>query len=213
MRAISSPSLIVSDMSSNNVEVLSCKAAVKKEYEEKENQQTKSKETMTTIKYKRGGCPSINASATTTTDLYSKDNNSNKCSEQKMSTSIATIELPCVEDKNPIAAAERNTVSEDSAVTANTESSCVKYRFGPLIWRSSKERRKTKFNRSDKCNSGDSGIQIELDGDENCTRILSMNNTINSLTSNNLNKCIPTKDKTNTVSTLPSALFRYRSLN
>lgn len=34
------------------------------------------------------------------------------------------------------------------------------HRFGPLIWRSSKERRKTKSHRRDKCNSGDSGIQV-----------------------------------------------------
>ncbi|KXJ82883.1 hypothetical protein RP20_CCG010849 [Aedes albopictus] len=40
------------------------------------------------------------------------------------------------------------------------------HRFGPLIWRSSKERRKTKSHRRDKCNSGDSGIQVELDVDE-----------------------------------------------
>lgn len=40
------------------------------------------------------------------------------------------------------------------------------HRFGPLIWRSSKERRKTKSHRRDKCNSGDSGIQVELDADE-----------------------------------------------
>lgn len=41
------------------------------------------------------------------------------------------------------------------------------YRFGPLIWRTSKERRKTKHHRRDKCNSGDSGIQVELENDEN----------------------------------------------
>lgn len=40
-------------------------------------------------------------------------------------------------------------------------------RFGPLVWRSSKERRKTKTHRRDKCNSGDSGIQVELENDEN----------------------------------------------
>ncbi|XP_058837010.1 uncharacterized protein LOC131693311 isoform X2 [Topomyia yanbarensis] len=40
------------------------------------------------------------------------------------------------------------------------------HRFGPLIWRSSKERRKTKSHRRDKCNSGDSGIQVELETDE-----------------------------------------------
>lgn len=40
------------------------------------------------------------------------------------------------------------------------------YRFGPLVWRTSKERKKTKIHRRDKCNSGDSGIQVELDNDE-----------------------------------------------
>lgn len=41
--------------------------------------------------------------------------------------------------------------------------SCFVRRFGPLIWRSSKERKKlTKAARSVKCNSGDSGIQIEV---------------------------------------------------
>lgn len=36
-------------------------------------------------------------------------------------------------------------------------------RFGPLIWRSSKERKKAKkAARNAKCNSGDSGIQIEV---------------------------------------------------
>jgi len=41
------------------------------------------------------------------------------------------------------------------------------FSFGPLVWRSSKERRKTKSHRRDKCNSGDSGIQVELENDEN----------------------------------------------
>lgn len=35
------------------------------------------------------------------------------------------------------------------------------------MWRTSKERRKTKSYRRDKCNSGDSGIQVELENDEN----------------------------------------------
>ncbi|XP_037939457.1 uncharacterized protein LOC119672468 isoform X2 [Teleopsis dalmanni] len=63
-----------------------------------------------------------------------------------------------------------------------------KYRFGPLIWRSSKERRKTKYNRRDKCNSGDSGIQIELENDEQFARAIaaagggcSRNNKINGI--------------------------------
>ncbi|XP_034483744.1 uncharacterized protein LOC117788912 isoform X2 [Drosophila innubila] len=69
------------------------------------------------------------------------------------------------------------TVSITAPVAAEAEtggdSSSAKYRFGPLIWRSSKERRKTKFNRRDKCNSGDSGIQIELEQDEQYVRALS----------------------------------------
>ncbi|XP_066585015.1 uncharacterized protein RhoGEF3 isoform X2 [Prorops nasuta] len=38
-----------------------------------------------------------------------------------------------------------------------------KFRFGPLVWRSSKDRKKgSKAARNAKCNSGDSGIQIEM---------------------------------------------------
>lgn len=40
------------------------------------------------------------------------------------------------------------------------------HRFGPLIWRTSKERHKAKHQRRDKCNSGDSGIHVELENDE-----------------------------------------------
>lgn len=39
------------------------------------------------------------------------------------------------------------------------------YHFGPLKWRSSKERRKVKQLRRDKCNSGDSGIHVDQDND------------------------------------------------
>ncbi|XP_053597025.1 uncharacterized protein LOC103576107 isoform X2 [Microplitis demolitor] len=40
-----------------------------------------------------------------------------------------------------------------------------KFRFGPLVWRTSKERKKSnKAARNAKCNSGDSGIQIEITG-------------------------------------------------
>lgn len=45
-----------------------------------------------------------------------------------------------------------------------TDSDSV-YHFGPLKWRSSKERRKVKQLRRDKCNSGDSGIHVEQDID------------------------------------------------
>ncbi|GFG36450.1 hypothetical protein Cfor_11474, partial [Coptotermes formosanus] len=38
-----------------------------------------------------------------------------------------------------------------------------KFKFGPLVWRSSKERKKAKkAARNAKCNSGDSGIQLEM---------------------------------------------------
>ena len=40
---------------------------------------------------------------------------------------------------------------------------CVICRFGPLVWRSSKERKKrSRALRNAKCNSGDSGIQLEV---------------------------------------------------
>lgn len=43
-----------------------------------------------------------------------------------------------------------------------------KFRLGPLVWRSSKERKK-KAARNAKCNSGDSGIQIEMAGSSEST--------------------------------------------
>ncbi|XP_038115396.1 uncharacterized protein LOC6036591 [Culex quinquefasciatus] len=60
------------------------------------------------------------------------------------------------------------TMSVDSAASDSTKQGqlTTHHRFGPLIWRSSKERRKTKSHRRDKCNSGDSGIQVELEPDE-----------------------------------------------
>lgn len=62
--------------------------------------------------------------------------------------------------------------STHSSATNPTNSTCdtadmTTYRFGPLIWRTSKERRRSKHHRRDKCNSGDSGIQVELENDEN----------------------------------------------
>lgn len=59
-----------------------------------------------------------------------------------------------------------NNGNSNIAVTSG-DSDVTKYRFGPLVWRSSKERRKTKHHRRDKCNSGDSGIHVELENDEN----------------------------------------------
>lgn len=53
-----------------------------------------------------------------------------------------------------------------TATTMNSSTDSTTYRFGPLVWRSSKERRKAKHHRRDKCNSGDSGIQVELDAED-----------------------------------------------
>lgn len=64
---------------------------------------------------------------------------------------------------SPTAAPSSKTSSplHTAANIAGEMDSNGKYRFGPLVWRSSKERKKT--NRRDKCNSGDSGIQVEID--------------------------------------------------
>lgn len=51
-------------------------------------------------------------------------------------------------------------------ITTNGSNAMKTHRFGPLVWRTSKERRKTKHQRRDKCNSGDSGIHVELENDD-----------------------------------------------
>lgn len=66
-------------------------------------------------------------------------------------------------------------VTDTEMQSQDVTDACNKYRFGPLVWRTSKERRKTKYNRRDKCNSGDSGIQIELENDEQFARALAAN--------------------------------------
>ncbi|XP_075210885.1 rho guanine nucleotide exchange factor 3 [Lycorma delicatula] len=54
-------------------------------------------------------------------------------------------------------------ITSSCSCPSKDDNSSDKFRFGPLIWRSSKERRKgKKAARSAKCNSGDSGIQIEI---------------------------------------------------
>lgn len=71
-------------------------------------------------------------------------------------------------NNSSISSVNSNTHSMVNATTGTFENvDIIKYRFGPLIWRTSKERRKTKHHRRDKCNSGDSGIQVELENDEN----------------------------------------------
>ncbi|XP_063244389.1 rho guanine nucleotide exchange factor 4 isoform X2 [Bacillus rossius redtenbacheri] len=56
----------------------------------------------------------------------------------------------------PPAFAETQGLKDEAAVDP-------KFKFGPLVWRSSKERKKgKKAARNAKCNSGDSGIQLEM---------------------------------------------------
>lgn len=90
-------------------------------------------------------------------------------------TSIASMNGSNHVTTNPAAAAASATASINGGAHAMMNATnpafdnadIIKYRFGPLIWRTSKERRKTKHHRRDKCNSGDSGIQVELENDEN----------------------------------------------
>ena len=46
--------------------------------------------------------------------------------------------------------------------SASSEQLSPKFRFGPLVWRVSrdKNKRRTKAARNAKCNSGDSGVQV-----------------------------------------------------
>ncbi|XP_034186585.2 rho guanine nucleotide exchange factor 3 isoform X2 [Osmia lignaria lignaria] len=58
---------------------------------------------------------------------------------------------------------EPSNVTEQTSQHKEDTNSDQKFRFGPLVWRSSKERKKgSKAARNAKCNSGDSGIQIEM---------------------------------------------------
>lgn len=86
------------------------------------------------------------------------------------SEDTASEAAPSEEESSPRHVTSR-TSSGERIATENDENkdgltnSDQRYRFGPLIWRSSKERNKlNKAARSAKCNSGDSGIQIEMPG-------------------------------------------------
>lgn len=71
------------------------------------------------------------------------------------------------QDLNNLTKTNNQSTNSTSANVTCDNTDVKKYSFGPLIWRSSKERQKTKHHRRDKCNSGDSGIQVELENDEN----------------------------------------------
>ncbi|CAH1126967.1 unnamed protein product [Ceutorhynchus assimilis] len=81
--------------------------------------------------------------------------------ESFASDDTASDALPSEEESSP-----RHTGSATSSGERYNVEKDEKYRFGSLIWRSSKERKKkpNKAARSAKCNSGDSGIQIEMPG-------------------------------------------------
>ncbi|CAG9829440.1 unnamed protein product [Diabrotica balteata] len=64
--------------------------------------------------------------------------------------------IPTLEDD----VADGSSGEQQGPAASNTEH---KYKFGGLVWRNSKEKKKlTKAARNAKCNSGDSGIQIEV---------------------------------------------------
>ncbi|XP_050499338.1 uncharacterized protein LOC126879961 isoform X2 [Diabrotica virgifera virgifera] len=71
-------------------------------------------------------------------------------------TSPTPPRIPTLEDD----VADGSSGEQQGTAASNSEH---KYKFGGLVWRNSKEKKKlTKAARNAKCNSGDSGIQIEI---------------------------------------------------
>ncbi|XP_012269249.2 uncharacterized protein LOC105693719 [Athalia rosae] len=67
------------------------------------------------------------------------------------------------EREPPPPPAPQQLITQNSMQNKEDQTSDQKFRFGPLVWRTSKERKKnSKAARNAKCNSGDSGIQIEM---------------------------------------------------
>ncbi|XP_066138350.1 uncharacterized protein RhoGEF3 isoform X1 [Euwallacea fornicatus] len=80
------------------------------------------------------------------------------------SDDTASETVPSEEESSPqhtgTSSGERYNVDKDSLRECSQ-----KYRFGPLVWHSNKAHKKLdKATRNAKCNSGDSGIQIEIPG-------------------------------------------------
>lgn len=166
MRAVSSPSLC-----ENPLDTVKCP-----------QKKPRRDETVQTIETH----PPQSSNSTTTTSVLQKfrktfSNLKGKSSSSSISSNTGTIALASM---NGIIGGNSNHVSSNNSSVASINSGnihamvnttngtfdnadIIKYRFGPLIWRTSKERRKTKHHRRDKCNSGDSGIQVELENDEN----------------------------------------------
>ncbi|KAL1491966.1 hypothetical protein ABEB36_012477 [Hypothenemus hampei] len=63
--------------------------------------------------------------------------------------------------------ASETVASEEDSSPHRLHTTSQKHRFGPLVWRSNNNKEKKRLNkaaRNAKCNSGDSGIQIEIPG-------------------------------------------------
>lgn len=152
MRAVSSPSLC-----ENPIEMVKCSKKPRRD------------ESILTVETHP---PTSNTTATSVLQKFRKTF-SNLKGKSSISSTNGTALGPVnssnhVSNNISIASINSNThsmVSTTNQTFDNTD--IIKYRFGPLIWRTSKERRKTKHHRRDKCNSGDSGIQVELENDEN----------------------------------------------
>lgn len=140
MRAVSSPSL-----SENLLDSSKC------------SKKARHDETVPVIESSR---PSSNSSGSTSQSVL-----------QKFRKTISSLKGRSSNASSTGTMATNSTYTSTQPSTPNTATcdpaDMTTYRFGPLIWRTSKERRKSKHHRRDKCNSGDSGIQVELENDEN----------------------------------------------
>lgn len=155
MRAVSSPSLCESPL-----DMVKCSKKPRRD------------ETVPIVETHQPACNT--QTATTTTSVLQKfrktfSNLKGKTSISSTNgTSISSVNGSTHVSSNSTASSINSTHSMGNATNPSFDSAdIIKYRFGPLIWRTSKERRKTKHHRRDKCNSGDSGIQVELENDEN----------------------------------------------
>lgn len=155
MRAVSSPSLC-----ENPLDTVKCSKKPRRD------------ETVQTVETHP---PTSNNTTTSVLQKFRKTF-SNLKGKSSISSNNGTALVPVNGGSNHVSnnssVASINSSNTNSMVNTTTNPSfdsadIIKYRFGPLIWRTSKERRKTKHHRRDKCNSGDSGIQVELENDEN----------------------------------------------
>ncbi|KAJ8919125.1 hypothetical protein NQ315_012110, partial [Exocentrus adspersus] len=92
---------------------------------------------------------------------FQKKGSKESCNSDTGETLSEILGEPSEEESSPRHVP--SAISSTCQIDSKDEHSEQKYKFGPLIWRSSKERKKlNKAARNVKCNSGDSGIQIEM---------------------------------------------------